>query len=173
MEALVTKDLKTGDILHCRRETILSKIIRWFTRSDFANHTAIVIECWGQIYVVDAQKDGVNPRPLRAWLDTYKYDVIVARTKVGPKDLNAMSIRAFMKVGNTGYDFKSLLLKYPWWTITGKWKKEADPEEKMFCSEYVAWVWQFENSERIDPAALMAHTRSHTNFKHYELLWTK
>ena len=173
MKALVTKELKTGDILHCKRETVLSKLIRWFTRSDFANHTALVIECWGQLYVVDAQKDGVNPRPIKQWCKDFRYEVIVARPKVGPKDPKAFSIRAFTKVGNTGYDFKSLILKYPWWTITGKWKKELDPEEKMFCSEYVAWVWQIENSNRIDPHMLFKHTESNNQFTHYELLWEK
>jgi len=173
METIESKDLKTGYILHCRRNTILSRLIRWFTRSTFANHSAIVIECWGQLYVVDAQKDGVNPRPLEAWRKEFGYEVIVASPIVGPKDLNAMSIRAFTKVGNTGYDFKSLIFKYPWWTLTGKWKEELDPEAKMFCSEFVAWCWQFESSNRIDPHALMMHTKAHSNFKHSKLVWSK
>ena len=172
MDALVTKDLKTGDILHCNSGRVLSRLIRWFTRSDFANHTAVVVECWGQLYVVDAQKDGTNPRPIEQWYRDFGYQVIVARPNIGPKDPKAFSIKAFTKVGNTAYDFVSLILKYPFWTITGKWKKESDPESKMFCSEYVAWLWGIENSHRIDPHALMQHTQSSTNFKHYELLWT-
>lgn len=171
MNTLTTQDLKTGDILHCRGNVLLSKIIRWFTKSDFSNHTAVVIECWGQIYVVDAQKDGVNPRPIDKWIEDYGYEVIVARPKVGPKDPKTFSIRAFTKVGNTGYDFKSLILKHPWYTITGRWKTETDSEEKMFCSEYVAWCWNIENSYRIDPGALMKHTKAHPNFVHYKLLY--
>jgi hypothetical protein len=172
MEVFVTKDLKTGDILHCNSNRLLSKMIRWVTKSNFANHTAVVVECWGQLYVVDAQKDGVNPRPIDQWYKDFSYKVIVARPKIGPKDPKAFSIKAFTKVGNTAYDFASLIVKYPLWAITGKWKKESDPQEKMFCSEYVAWLWQIENSNRIDPHALMQHTSASTNFKHYQLLWT-
>lgn len=171
MDAIVTKDLKTGDILHCKRNKLLSRLIRWVTNSSFASHTAIVIECWGQIYVVDAQNDGVNPKPIKEWYKKYNYDVIVAKPTVGPKDPKTLSIRAFTKVGNTAYDFKALLIKHPWFALTGKWRKEIDPKEKMFCSEYVAWVWQIENSDRIDPNMLFKHTQASKQFKHYELLW--
>ena len=171
METLNNKELRTGDILHCKSKRTLGKLIRWFTRSDFASHTAVIVECWGQLYVVDAQRDGVNPRPIKAWKKKFNYEVIVARPKTGVKDPKAFSIRAFTKVGNTGYDFTSLILKYPLWTITGKWKSNTDPEEKMFCSEYVAWLWQIENSSRIDPHALMQHTKSSNLFTHYKLVY--
>lgn len=171
MDSLATNELKTGDILHCKREKLISKIIRWFTRSEFASHTAVVIECWGQLYIVEAQSDGVNAKSINSWKAKYNYEVIVAKPKIGPKDPISFSIKAFSKIGNTGYDFESLLIKHPWYTLTGKWKTEIDPQEKMFCSEYVAWLWRVENSNRINPNDLMKHTKADPNFTHYKLIY--
>jgi len=168
---LPAKYLKTGDILHCKSKHISSRLIKWFTKSKFASHTAVVVECWGQIYIVEAQKDGVTAKTIKAWKKKYNYNVIVAKPKIGPKDSKTFSIRAFSKTGATAYDFKSLFLKHPWFLITGKWKTDTDPEEKMICSEYVAWLWQIENSNRIDPNALMNHTKADPNFVHYTLLY--
>lgn len=163
-------ELKTGDILHCKGKSWLSKAIRWWTKADFANHTAVVVECWGQIYVVDAQKNGINPKPLEAWLREYEYDIIVARPIIGPKDERTFSIRAFLKVGLTGYDYVSLIFRHPWAILTGKWAKTDKTADKMVCSEYVAWLYQIEKPERITPDDLHKITRKggfvHSEFKY-------
>ncbi len=170
LPSITGKDLKTGDILHCKSNRLLGKIIRWVTKSKFASHSAVVVECWGQIYIVDAQKNGINPKPLKAWLNEYKYDVVVARLKLGPKDPKAFSIRAFTKVGLTGYDFGSLIFKHPWKAITGKWRKQRKPEDKMICSEYVAWLYHIEDAERISPHDLYNHTHARASgFVNYKL----
>lgn len=154
MNILTSNELRTGDVLHCKGHRLLSKAISFFTKSPIT-HSAVVIECWGQIYVVDAQKNGVNPKPLKAWLEEYKYDIYVSRPKIGPKDPKTFSIKAFSKVGLIGYDFESLLWKFPISILTGKWGKDKDPnEDKMVCSEYVAWLWQIERSYRITPKRL-------------------
>lgn len=145
--------LKTGDILHCIGDSWLSKTIRWFTKSH-VNHTGIVVEVWGQLYVIDAQKNGVNPKPLEAWLREYKYEVIVSRPNY-PIDVRKFCIRAFSKVGLTGYDFESLIIRHPLAIIRGKWAKDKDPNDKrMVCSEYVAWVFNIEKPYRITPKKL-------------------
>jgi len=146
----IDTELKTGDILHCYGHGVISKLIRWFTKS-WASHTAVVVEVWGQIYIVDAQKNGTNPKPIEAWLREYEYDVIVSRPTTGPKDTHAFSIRAFTKVGLTGYDFGSLFWKHPWSIITGKDLKRDPNDERMVCSEYVAWLYHIENPFRMTP----------------------
>ena len=50
-------ELKTGDVLHCRGKSLLSKIIRWATKSEI-NHTALFIWIWGEPYIIDAQDNG-------------------------------------------------------------------------------------------------------------------
>jgi len=159
--------LQTGDILHCHGKGWLSNTIGWFTKS-WITHSAVVVEVWGQTYVVDAQHNGVNPKPLEAWLRKYNYDVIVARPKIGPKDPRTFSIRAFMKVGLTGYDYKSLIFKQPWAIITKTWKIKKNNTNKMICSEYVSWLYGIEKPYRITPAKLYDFTQK-GNFLHFSL----
>lgn len=159
-------ELKTGDILHCKGNSWLSRAIRWWTKSDFSNHTAVLVEVWGQIYVVDAQNNGVNPKPLEAWLREYEYEIIVARPITGPRDVKSFSIRAFLKVGLTGYDFISLIWRHPWALITGKWKGSDPNKDRMVCSEYVAWLYQIEKPYRITPKDLHEITRTRGDFVH-------
>lgn len=151
--------LQTGDILHCTGKSWLSRAIQKFTKSKI-NHTAVVVEVWGQIYVIDAQKNGVNPKPLEAWLREYEYKVIVARPNTGPKDIKAFSIRAFLKVGLTGYDFNSLIFRHPFAILSGKWLRDKDTNDKrMVCSEYVAWLYHIEKPYRITPDMIYRYTQ--------------
>lgn len=166
----IRTDLKTGDILHCHGSRFLARLIKRFTKG-WSTHTAVVVEVWGQIYVIDAQSDGVNPRPLEAWLQTYQYEIIVARPKVGPKDPKAFSIRAFTKVGHTAYDFMSLFIRHPYSIITGKWSRDKDPNSKrMVCAEYVAWLYQIEKPYRITPKKLRDYTMR-SEFHHFKFYY--
>ncbi len=143
--------LKTGDILHCTGSSLLSKLIRKFTKSRYS-HTAIVIECWGQPYVVGAQKNGVNVRHYEEWLKEYKYDFIVSRPIFSFKP-HQLSIKSFSKVGVTRYDFASLLWYQPKYIITGKWKgkNKPDADKRMYCSEYVAWIYDLPSWWKLSP----------------------
>lgn len=142
-------NFKTGDILHCTGRRIVSKLIKKFTKSEFS-HTALFIEIWGQPYVIDAQKDGVNLRPWNAWQEEYDYDFIAMRSP-SSFDSKALAQRALTKVGNTGYDFEGLILRHPWQLLTGKWDQKGDPFERMTCSEFVMWVYGSEKAYRITP----------------------
>lgn len=144
--------LKTGDILHCSGKRLLSRLIKKFTRSKFS-HSALFIEIWGQPYIIDAQADGVNVRPFKEWNDKYDYDIVAHRSS-GELDREAISKRAMTKVGHTGYDIEGLLVRQPHKIITGKWKEKGDTTERMYCSEYVAWVYGVEKSYRMSPEDL-------------------
>lgn len=143
--------LRTGDILHCTGKKLLSKLISKATKSTFS-HTALYVEIWGQPYVIDAQKNGVNVKPWDEWLAKYDYKFIATRfTK--KLDEKTLATKALSKVGLTGYDFEGLLLKQPFKLLTGKWrqKPEQKEEDKMYCSEYVAWVWDIPESYKMSP----------------------
>lgn len=145
--------LKTGDILHCTGTRLVSKLIMKFTRSKFS-HTAMFIEIWGQAYVIDAQKDGVNVRPFDVWKNKYGYVFEVHRLENEP-DYKALAIRSLTKVGNTSYDFESLILKHPFRLITNSfWKVDKNEYNRMTCSEYVAWVYGAERAYRLSPEDL-------------------
>ena len=142
-------NLKTGDILHCTGNRLVSKLIRKFTKSKFS-HSALFIEIWGQPYVIDAQKDGVNLRPWDAWREEYGYGIVAHRSS-SEFDRIAFSKRALTKVGHTAYDFEGLLLRHPFQLLTGKWDNQKNPYERMTCSEYVMWVYGVEKAYRISP----------------------
>lgn len=146
--------LQTGDILHCTGKRLLARLICKFTKSKFS-HTALFIKVYGQPYIIDAQKNGVNLKPFYEWLEEYDYTFTATRFDE-PYNEKEIAIRALSKTGLTGYDFEGLLIKQPIELITGKWKYKGDYEEqeKMYCSEYVSWVWQVPQSYRISPGDL-------------------
>lgn len=144
-------DLKTGDILHCSGTSLLSRLIMKFTKSRFS-HTALIVECWDRLYVVEAQNNGVNAKPFEVWRSKYTYSFEVSR----PKDIGnkkEFSIAAFSKIGATPYDYVSLLFYQPLYILTGKWKgrKNNSSEGKMYCSEYVGWLFDFEKYWEMSP----------------------
>lgn len=142
-------NLKTGDVLNCTGKRFLSKAIMAATKSEFS-HTALFIEIWGQPYIIDAQKDGVNLRPWNAWMDEYNYEIKVLRAPFTIQE-KTLAERALTKVGHTGYDFEGLFLRQPTKLLTGKWKEQGDTSERMYCSEYVAWVYCVEKAYRMSP----------------------
>ena len=160
LRVLKKEDLLTGDILHCTRNSVLGRLIRWFTKSEF-NHSAIVVKAWGEVYVVDAQRKGVSSRPYDDWMKEFGYSYIVSRPPTNIKNVPYFSKKIFSKVGTTAYDFTHLLLKHPWYLISGKWKgkQENDDRNRMVCSEFVAWCWEFKDYFKITPQRLYEITK--------------
>ena len=158
LRVLKKEDLLTGDILHCTRNSVLGRLIRWFTKSEF-NHSAIVVKAWGEVYVVDAQRKGVSSRPYDDWMKEFGYSYIVSRPPANIKNVPYFSKKVFSKVGTTAYDFTHLLLKHPHYIITGKWKGKKNTTDKMVCSEFVAWCWDFTDSHKITPQLLYEITK--------------
>lgn len=144
--------LKTGDVLHCSGKKLISRLIKKATKSNYS-HSAIFIEIWGQPYVIDAQKDGVNVRPWNDWLEMYDYNITVHRLT---KLLNPTRFaqRAMTRVGHTAYDFEGLLIRQPIELLTNRWIEKGDTEKKMYCSEYVAWVYGVEKAYKFSPQDL-------------------
>lgn len=152
--------LKTGDILHCRANRLISRLIRLFIKG-WSNHTATVVIIWGQTYILEAQRKGVHLIPLDEWIKKYDYEVIVARPNNPNFTEKMFATKALKKVGNTGYAYTSIIFHHPWAVITGKWRhQKRDPEkDKMVCSEYVAWTYGIENAYRFTPRDMMEYTK--------------
>lgn len=145
-------NFKTGDILHCSSNRAISKLIRKFTKSKFS-HSALYLEIDGTAYIVDAQKDGVNLRLFSRWTEIYNYNYVVHRSQKNNNE-EVIKNRALSKCGTTAYDFEGLLVKQPIELATGKWRKERCEECKMYCSEFVGWVFKADLSYRMSPQDL-------------------
>jgi len=142
-------NLETGDVLHCTGHGLLARLIMFATKSRFS-HTAIFIEIWGQPYIIEAQSNGVNVKSYDEWLNKYGYTFEAHRNPNRASE-EIFSVHAMSKVGVTGYDFVSLLIRKPIQLITGKWRKIRNEDDKMYCSEYAMWAHRIEQSYRMSP----------------------
>jgi hypothetical protein len=145
--------IQTGDILHCRGKRLISRLIMRFTKSNWS-HTALAIRIEGKLFIVDAQRDGLNLRPFEAWQAKYDYNILVCRTMKANWNYSKSYIkeRAMGKIGVTAYDFESLFIRYPWKLLTGKWKNRGSKEDdRMYCSEFVAWSYSVPNWFEMSP----------------------
>ncbi|MBN1989007.1 MAG: hypothetical protein JW783_06425 [Bacteroidales bacterium] len=152
MKTLSKELLQSGDVLHCTADRLLSRIIRTFTKGR-VNHTALAIEVWDELFIIDAQKDGINLRPIDEWNRKYTYSYRVHRPKEFTTEIR---IKAVSKIGSTPYDFLSLIVWQPIYILTGKWhgrgKKNAG--KRMYCSEYIAWLFDFDYWWQLSPQAV-------------------
>lgn len=148
--------IQTGDILHCRGKRLISRLIMRFTKSEWS-HTALAIRIDGCLFVIDAQKDGVNLRPFDAWHAKYNYEIEVNRPFIFAHNHSPEYVkkRVLGKAGVTAYDFQSLFLRYPLKLITGSWRNRGDKEDdRMYCSELVAWSYSIDNWFAMDPKSV-------------------
>jgi len=153
------EELETGDILHCSSDRLIGKLIRKFTKSTFS-HSAIFISIWGCPYVIEAQNNGVNVKPWDEWIKKYDYKFVVTRNPLLNNETQ-FAVNAMTKVGLTAYDFEGLLLRQPWYLITGKWRNRGNKESnKMYCSEYVAWAHGIEDYFKMSPESLWEFSKN-------------
>jgi len=114
--------------------TFISWAIRKFAKT-YYNHAAFLITIDKNQFIVEADMHGVILIPFKDWIKEQKVTVY----KV-PKSYRA---KALSKVGNTKYDFASLLFYQLINTVTGKYYGYTDERkaaEKFYCYEYLAWV---------------------------------
>ena len=159
--------LQKGDVLHCTGQGFVARAIRLFTRSR-VNHTAIVIEVWNELFIIDSQADGTNLRPIKEWNDKYNYSYIIHRPKTFTTQQREKAVSV---IGTTPYDFKSLLWYQPVYILTGKWKgKRYDAAaEKLYCSEYVAWLFDMPGWWKASPEAVKNWMDDHKGFTRINL----
>jgi len=137
--------LQNGDILICSSNGILGRMIKLATRST-VNHVAMVIDVSGVKMVIDSQSNGTNVKTFENWKKEYGYKYVAYRYKQAtPEWGKKIRAKALSKTGVTGYDFASLIIYQPLYLITGKWigLKEEKAGNRMYCSEFVAWVFDF------------------------------
>lgn len=146
---ILPKDLKTGDVLHCRGNGIIARLIMWATKSKWS-HTAVYIEVYGQPFIIEAQANGVNLKSYYEWLKKYGYYYEVSRNRhLTDHKLFALSIMALS--GVKGYDFVSLLIRQPISLITGRWRKRKVEDDRFYCSEFAMYAHDVEKSYRMSP----------------------
>lgn len=155
-------DLQTGDILHCKGSSLISRLIMRFTKGKYS-HTAIVVECWGIICIVEAQNNGVNLKSYNSWVKKYNYNYVISRPLL--VDKHDFSKKILSKIGVTSYDFKSLIFYQPLYLITGKWKGSSEEDNKNYCSDLAGWSHGFLNYWKMSPQDLYKYVNTLSTFK--------
>lgn len=148
----IAEHLMPGDVLHCTGDSFLSKAIQLFCRSRI-NHTAFVIEIAGIIYIIDSDAHGVNPKLLEHWMKKNNYKFYVSRPDPEHFDIDQLCIKALSQSGVTNYDFGSLFWHQIKYQLTGKWsgKTDIEAEKRMYCSEFIAWVFSLKYWYSLSP----------------------
>ncbi len=148
------EEIKTGDLLHCQGSGIIPRLISLFTGSKIT-HTAVAIRIWGQLYIIDAQRQGVFPRPFGTWMSKYDYKFEVQRNPNCDEE-KIFALRAMSKSGSK-YDLNLLLIEQPTkitsekvglgFEVNSKFKRN----DSYICSEYAMWCHKVEDSHKFTP----------------------
>lgn len=125
--------------------TFLAWGIRKFAKT-YYNHASFLITIDKQQFIVESDMYGVVLTPFKDWIREQRVTVY----KV-PKVYRQ---KAMSKVGNTDYDYASLLFYQLINTITGKYYGYTDERkaaEKFYCYEFLAWVLRIPKWYKILP----------------------
>jgi hypothetical protein len=145
--------LQAGDIIMYRNEltlspsTWLSTAIRKFTDYPY-NHTAVITESNGALYINEALGKGIIKRPLIDNLGKNRLEreqhgtsyIAILRPRV-PVDPVRFSLYADGFLGRK-YDIPALLFHHTVHRITGEWRGSTglNAEGKLVCSEFAQLV---------------------------------
>lgn len=148
--------LQTGDIVLFRTPfkwynpiSYLGAAIRFFTKYPY-NHVGVVVSNWGKLFINEAIEKGVISIPVE---NRFKgEDVLILRDPIGI-DEEVFARRANSFLGNTGYDFTSLLMFQLIFQVTKTWigRTQEKAKKRMYCSEYVAYLYGINNWWRVSP----------------------
>ncbi len=156
------KDANHLDVVFCKRKTLLSRLIRKFTKSDWS-HVALVLNYNGTVLIADSQINGTNIKELSVWQKKYKYETRIARYsyKILPSKQHDIEDRVHSVIGVTGYDFASLLIKQPIFLITKKWfgKRRNPAKKRLYCSEFIAYAFNIGKWWKMTPEDLWSYMK--------------
>jgi hypothetical protein len=144
--------MKHGDILICRRKSFLSRLIRKVTKSEWS-HTAMILEVWGKIYILEMQRKGVELISYDEWVDKWGYEYVIFRnTKIfNEKDLG---VKALSIVGRkVKYDYFTFIFRIPYKLVTKKYRYMGEEIEtkRMICSQLTGWLRDLPNWHKMTP----------------------
>ena len=167
---MIENKFEFGDGIAVRSNSFLSRGIRFFMRiynpkvEDFS-HNAVVVDIWGEPWVVEALAWGVRVWPLEKSGYITNKNVVILRHKDGFNDsqIKALSKKA-VALGGTRYQYEGL----PTWILKiifkiNVFKKES--EKAIYCSELLAialnaaYPGMYQEPNIINPADFMTDSR--------------
>ena len=141
-----------GDVLHCTSDRLLSRIIRFFTRSKKTSHTALVVVLEGETFIVDSQYDGTRLRCIDEWNKDYNYRVVITRPQGEKRSVleNSPLIRQVKPYLNTKYGYFDLI-RHVVMYYTGIWLGGKRQDRHLTCSEFVMRLFGVKDAYKMSP----------------------
>ena len=164
-------DLKAGDVLLYRNEFKLGIFSSWLSTAIRAatsfpyNHSAVITENNGRLFINEALGHGIVKRPASRYLERKGRTYMgVLRPKVDI-DPTAFTIEADRYLG-IKYDVNALIVHHLLYRLGAEWKGSTNDKAtgKLVCSEYVQLVHH-------RPEFWLASTAEVARDPFYELIW--
>jgi hypothetical protein len=155
-------ELKTGDVILFHTKFKITKPLTWipvFIRlclNTRYNHVGVIISNWGKLFLNEADEKGIVAVPIEERLKNKEYVVLRCIHPIIERDF---AIKANSYLGSK-YDFLSLFVYYPIYLLTGKWiepTRSRNDQRKLFCSEYVALLYDIPNWWKVNPKDILYH----------------
>lgn len=148
----------TGDILLTSSNSLLSKIIRKFTKSEYS-HIGMVYNIYEKTFIVEEIGNGLCLTPIEDYLKSDK-KLLFRRPKF---NVDGSEYGKFILpfLGKLEYSFFDLIISQPIHLLTGKWiGSKRTNEKRMICSQFVCFVFnnftdKFQNYYEIAPSELV------------------
>jgi hypothetical protein len=130
--------LRGGDIILFEGVKPVSNIIRFSDNCKYT-HVGVVLEAYGSLFIIDSNRDGVQPARLSERIEQYSKggNFIVKRALKGQDQINIEVSRLLKKTDRViKYDFKNGTKSLINRLIGTKLKIDSDAD-RMICSEFV------------------------------------
>jgi hypothetical protein len=137
--------IKNGDVIMYKGKNILPKLIHWLTKSSYS-HAGITVWWNERLMVMEAVMKGVRVVPLSRNIYQHKGNVewFSCKKEISDEDRLRMIIFAQEELGKSYARWKTVLFGLK---ILLKRdlsiKDELRMENKLFCSQYVAQIYNF------------------------------
>lgn len=152
----VRDSIQDGDIVLFKGKSLLSRLIRWFTRSEYT-HAGIAVWWRDRLMLLEAVDKGVWAVPLSWRLATYQGTAhLLTPDEHALRENNLTLDRARLVASaqsELGKEYATWLLVRIARKIVFRWKGGADPwkpPQRFVCSQYVSRVYRDANVD-LDP----------------------
>lgn len=153
----IRDELRTGDVLLCKKRSLVSILIRIFTAESF-NHVAMIhVNGMGRVDVAEMQEGkGFQMTPMSQWMLRTTAEVYLGRSP----DIDR--VKAATEIQRT----RSLRPNYSYWTLATVWLSQVfnrrAPAGRV-CSTWAAAVWEkagYDEFKRTpDPGDFVRHVK--------------
>jgi len=164
---MIKEKIQNLDILMCHNSSWISKTIRLVTKSR-VSHNALAIRIEKELFIIDAQRRGVNVTSFNQWHKKYKYNFYIYRpiNFSPPLEKERIYQKAIESIGIKKYDFISLLIWQPIYLLTGVWNRTNQKRQKnrFYCSEFIAYCFEIPDGYKMSPEMLKEYLKINTDF---------